>query len=246
MKGPLLLALVALSMGCRSAAPARPAPPAPPPAARQMPDSLHWVRNSAEYRAVALQSYRLAGEEIEKAARGRAAGSWAVVLDADETALDNSGYEKELFEQAAKHTPERWAEWVRRKAAPAVPGAPAFVGRVRDLGGRIAFVTNRTEAECPDTAANLEARGMAGDAVLCRPPDQRDKRARFEKVARGEAFPDGKPVEVLMWVGDNINDFPGMSQDSRKGPEEAFAPFGTRFIALPNPVYGSWEDNPRE
>lgn len=244
MRRPLAVALVALCLGCRSAEPARPAAPTPPPAS--FPSALHWVRNSAEYRAIALQSYRLAGEEIEKAARGREAGSWAVILDADETVLDNSGYEKELFEQGAKHTPERWAEWVRRKSAPAVPGAPAFLRRVRGLGGRIAFVSNRTEAECPDTAATLEARGMAGDAVLCRPPDQRDKRARFEKVASGEAFPDGKPVEVLMWVGDNINDFPGMSQASRKGPDDAFAAFGTRYFALPNPVYGSWEENARE
>jgi predicted secreted acid phosphatase len=82
--------------------------------------------------------------------------------------------------------------------------------------------------------------------MLCKPKESGDKNPRFEKVARGEAFGDGRPVEVLMWVGDNIQDFPGLSQAIRKGTDEAYAPFGTRFIALPNPMYGSWEKSPRE
>lgn len=238
-----LLALAALTLGCRSAAPVRPTVPA---AKREMSDSLHWSRNSAEHRALALQTYRLATDQIEKAARGRENGTWAVILDADETVLDNSTYEKELLERGAKHTPELWAAWVARKAAPAIPGAPAFVHRVRELGGRVAIVSNRTLAECPDTGANLKSLGIPYDAILCRPPERSEKGPRFQKVAWGEAFEDGAPVDVLMWVGDNIQDFPDMTQAIRKGPEEAFAPFGTRFIVLPNPMYGSWEKNPQE
>ena len=246
------LVVVALAVGCRSATPPRvgtppsPAPPSPAPAGREMPDSLHWARNSAEHRAIALQTYRLASDQIQRAAQGREAGTWAVILDADETILDNSAYEKELLQQGVTHTPERWAAWVARKAAPAIPGAPAFVRKARELGGRIAIVSNRTEAECPDTGANLANLGVSYDAILCRPPQGSDKGPRFEQVARGEAFADRRPVEVLMWVGDNIQDFPGMSQAIRQGPEEALSPFGTRFIVLPNPMYGSWEKNPRE
>jgi 5'-nucleotidase (lipoprotein e(P4) family) len=211
-----------------------------------MGDALHWVRNSAEYRAIALETYRLAADQIRRAAAGRDAGTWAVILDADETVLDNSAYEKELLQQGVTHTPERWSAWVGRRAAPAVPGAVAFVHGVKELGGRIAIVSNRTEAECADTAANLAALDVAPDAILCRPRETGDKNPRFEKVARGEAFADGRPAEVLMWVGDNIQDFPSLSQAIRKGAEDAYAPFGTRFIALPNPMYGSWEKNPQE
>lgn len=255
--GPVLVVVV-LAVGCRSATPPRPgAPPSPAPSpaapspavspgGREMADALHWFRNSAERRAIALQTYRLATDQIERAARGREPGTWAVILDADETVLDNSTYEKELLEQGTTHTPDRWAAWVARKASPAIPGAPAFVRRARELGGRIAIVSNRTEAECPDTGANLASLGVSYDAILCRPPDRGEKGPRFEKVARGEAFPDGRPAEVLMWVGDNIQDFPGATQAIRQGPEDAFGPFGTRFIVLPNPMYGSWEKNPRE
>src|SRR5262245_43345381 len=168
--GSVLLALAVAA--CRTAA--APVPP-PPPAPPEMSDSLHWVRNSAEYRAIALETYRLAAGQIQRAAQGRPAGSWAVVLDADETVLDNSSYEKELLQQGVTHTPERWSAWVARKAAPAVPGAVAFIRGVKDLGGRVAIVSNRTEAECPDTAANLAAVGAPPDAILCKPAETGDK-----------------------------------------------------------------------
>jgi predicted secreted acid phosphatase len=86
---------------------------------------------------------------------------------------------------------------------------------------------------------------MPVDVVLCR-PDQgsSDKNPRFDAVAQGTAQPDLGPLEVLAFVGDNIQDFPRLSQDVRLEPETAFAPFGERFFLLPNPLYGSWERNP--
>jgi 5'-nucleotidase (lipoprotein e(P4) family) len=250
MRRPLALACMVLAAGCRTAvdsAPSAPRPPAAAPASKpELPDSLHWFRNSAERRALSLQAYRLATEQIEKAARGREAGSWAVILDADETVLDNSGYEKELLERGIAHTPELWSAWVARKASPVIPGAVAFVGRVHALGGRVAIVSNRTEAECPDTEGNLKNVGIPCDAILCKSEDRSEKGPRFERVVKGDAFPDGRPVDVLMWVGDNILDFPDLTQAIRTGPEDAFAPFGTRYIVLPNPMYGSWEKNPKE
>ena len=257
MRRAPVLVLAVLVAACKSTAPARlPAPPtapspatspgdAPPTPKVELGDALHWFRNSAERRAIALQTYRWATERIEKVAQGHEAGSWGVILDADETVLDNSTYEKDLLGRRLTHTPELWTAWVARKAAPAIPGAAGFIGHVRALGGRVAIVSNRTEAECPDTAANLASLGVSYEALLCR-SESRDKAARFAKVASGEAFADGKAIEVLMWVGDNIQDFPGMTQAIRKGPEDALAPFGSRFIVLPNPMYGSWESNPQE
>ncbi|HET6765570.1 MAG TPA: hypothetical protein VFH27_17945, partial [Longimicrobiaceae bacterium] len=75
-----------------TAAPMAMPPQGPPPGAR-LPNEVHWFRNSAEMRALFLQSYRLAGDQIRQAAAGQAAGNWAVILDADETVLDNSLYQ---------------------------------------------------------------------------------------------------------------------------------------------------------
>jgi 5'-nucleotidase (lipoprotein e(P4) family) len=214
-------------------------------AAPSLPDSLHWVRNSAEYRAAALQAFRLATARVEEAAGGRAAGTWAVVADADETLLDNSQYQKERAEAGLPFTPESWTEWVGRREAPAVPGAVDFARRVRELGGRLAVVTNRTQAECPDSEVNLRALGVEPDAILCRPEGAHGtKEPRFQQVESGQAFGAG-PVEVLLYVGDNILDFPGLDQQARLSLERLEA-FGRRFVVVPNPMYGSWERNPRQ
>jgi predicted secreted acid phosphatase len=135
-----------------------------------------------------------------------------------------------------------WTAWCARREAVPLPGASAFLSRVRALGGRIAIVTNRSAAECPDTEAVFQAQGLAYDAMLCRPEGgPSDKNPRFEAVARGTAgLP---PLEPVAFVGDNIQDFPGQSQAIRRQGDEAFQAFGGGYFVLPNPMYGSWEGN---
>jgi 5'-nucleotidase (lipoprotein e(P4) family) len=254
---PALL-LVITAAACRSAAPAAsPAPPAAPrataspaPVALASPDlpkNVRWAQRSAEYRASCAQTYRLATAHVEKAAAGREAGSWGIVADGDETVISNVQYEIERARAGKADAPfdqQVWAAWVRRREATALPGAAAFIRRVRELGGRVAIVTNRMGSECGDTRANFEALGLAIDVMLCREEGQpSDKNPRFERVRSGEAFASG-PVEVIAFLGDNIRDFPGGSQDLRKKGEDALADFGVRYFILPNPLYGSWESNP--
>ena len=216
-------------------------PPATPVvAADSLPTEVRWVRTSAEWRAIALQTYRLATGRMEELARGRPAGSWAVVLDADETVLDNSEYQRRLAATGTRYVDSTWALWVRERAATAVPGAPAFTARVRALGGRIAIVTNRADTLCADTRENLRRVGAEVDVVLCKPPGMSDKNPRFRAVERGTALPGAGALAVLLWIGDNIQDFPGLTQRAR-GDDAALAPFGDRWFLLPNPMYGSWE-----
>jgi predicted secreted acid phosphatase len=49
---------------------------------------------------------------------------------------------------------------------------------------------------------------------------------------------------VLMFFGDNIQDFPKLSQALRDGGEAGYANFGRTWFLLPNPMYGSWEKLP--
>jgi len=240
------LALTA-SAACRSAAPSAPpqAPTAPVVApATRPPESIRWTRDSAEHRAVFLQVYRAATAHVEREAAARAPGTWAVVLDADETVLDNSLYQLERARAGKPFDAESWRAWCARREAVPLPGAQAFLARVRALGGKVAIVTNRTVGECPDTEAVFRAHGLAYDVMLCKPDSgPSDKGPRFEAVARGTT-PLGPPaLEVISFVGDNIQDFPGLSQAVRKEADEAFADFGARFFVLPNPMYGSWERN---
>lgn len=239
----MLLALVAAG-ACASAP--EPAPPAPVAVPIQLPNEIHWVRSSAEHRAIFLQVYGNATEDLERLAAGLPAGSWAVIMDADETILDNSLFELERFREGWDYSEERWNHYVRRQVSTALPGAAEFVRRVHALGGRVAVVTNREEQVCPETRGNLDRLGIRVDIVLCRPPGASDKNPRFEAVARGTATADLPPLRVVMWIGDNIQDFPALSQDIRTAPPEAFAEFGRRYYLLPNPMYGSWERNPAQ
>jgi len=210
-----------------------------------IPASVRWFRASAERRAAYLQGFRLATTVIERRSAGLAPGSWVVILDADETVIDNSRYEQELAERHASYSEPTWLEWVLREAAAAVPGAAAFTARVRALGGRVAIVTNRDDRYCDPTRANLQKVGIVADEVLCKTdPKNGSKDPRFEAVAAGTAPSTLGPLKVLMWVGDNIQDFPRLTQAIRTAGDGAFADFGETYIVLPNPMYGSWEKNP--
>jgi 5'-nucleotidase (lipoprotein e(P4) family) len=176
--------------------------------------------------------------QVERAAAGRAVGSWGVIVDADETIISNLAYQEERTALGRGYTSESWTAWVRRKEATALPGAAAFLHRVRALGGRIAVVTNRRAAVCPETGANLTAVGLIYDTILCR-TDEEDKNPRFQAVAAGTGGQ--PPIEVVAYVGDNIRDFPAASQAIRETGPEGFAKFGTTWFIVPNPLYGSWE-----
>lgn len=235
---PLLLVLAACTTGTAGG----PAPVAPETAS--LPDDVQWVRNSAEHDAAFRQTFLLAGEELRRRAAAVRPGTWATVLDADETTLDNSEFERDLARSPNEYDEESWNDWVRERRAPALPGAADYVRLARALGGRVIIVSNRAEEVCDATRENLAAVGIAADLVLCKRAGESDKNPRFERIAAGTASADLPPLEVLVWIGDNIRDFPRLSQELRFAPDSAFAPFGRSFFILPNPMYGSWEDNP--
>jgi len=205
------------------------------PAAAPMSKEIHWLRNSAEYRAITRQTYALAARTLDAKVQAHKGGPWGVVLDCDETVLDNSEHQKES--QGKPFSQEAWTAWVNRKEAKAIPGASAFTKHVRDLGGKVVIVTNRLEAgECPATEANLQAVKITYDAIHCK-KDSSDKNPRFQAVAA--------EMEILEFIGDNIQDFPAQTQELASKDDAAFADFGSKFFTLPNPMYGSWEKNPQ-
>jgi 5'-nucleotidase (lipoprotein e(P4) family) len=221
LRMPLALLLLA---GCQSMHVAGP----------QMSGALHWYRNAAEKRAIFEQTYALALQQLRTRAAELPQGTWGVILDVDETVLDNSAYQKEF----PRYTEKTWDQWIARKTAVAQPGAIGFMQAVRELGGLVILVTNREQRTCADTELNLQRAGVPHDGIHCM-TNTVDKNPRFAEVQRGANGT--APVNVLMWIGDNIQDFPAMSQHSTD-----FGAFGSKYFVLPNPVYGSWEELPRD
>jgi 5'-nucleotidase (lipoprotein e(P4) family) len=237
-----------------AAAPAPPSAPAPAasPAAAPRPrpgggpglgDGIKWFRTAAEYKAITISVYRAATAAVTAASQGKPRDSWAVVLDADETVLDNSVFQRDLAAGTAPFTEDLWATFARQRSAVPVPGAKAFLDKVKELGGRIAIVTNRWNNLCEDTKENFRLQQIPFDSIACR-VDTSDKDPRLAAAATGAAFGDGKAREVLAIVGDNIQDFPTLKQTLREQPDSAFDLFGVRYFVLPNPMYGSWQQNP--
>lgn len=249
------LALSALLAGCASLHNPQPAPgaapppplsapaPAPTPAPAPLPNAVGWVLG-AEYRAAAVQTFRTAGRELERLAAVLEPGTWAVIADVDDTILSNVQYELELAAAsgcALTFDRTLWNAWVERRAARPLPGAVAFLERVRQLGGRVALVTNRAAELCPPTEDNLRAEGVPYDLILCRPPGSDGSKApRWASVRSGTAAAGVPPLEVVMYLGDNIRDFPDLDQTLRDAPETDLADFGALYFVLPNPMYGSF------
>jgi 5'-nucleotidase (lipoprotein e(P4) family) len=245
----LLALLAAMLFGCVSA------PSNTEPATDEVVHgALHWGRNSAEHRALYEQTFRLAAEHLDELAQKYEPGTWAVSADADETLIDNSQFEIEIRKKGDSYNQENWDDWVRREAAPATPGAVEFARHVKNAGGYLAVVTNRRTGHCAPTAENLRREGIVFDIVLCR-TDDGEKEPRWDAIANGTAsqWPEAQPgqnpiagpVTIVMWLGDNIGDFPDHDQEIRR-QEDPILEYGDRYFVFPNPVYGSWEANPKQ
>jgi 5'-nucleotidase (lipoprotein e(P4) family) len=196
---------------------------------------LKWYQRSAERHALSLQAYGAATAKVTARVAAGVPASWGVVMDIDETTLNNSAYQKARGELGTGYSPGSWTDWVNQKAATPLDGALAFTKKVKQLGGKVVFVTNRVAAtECAQTEQNLAAQGFTYDAIHCKSTTS-DKNPRFDAVKM--------TMEVVAFVGDNIQDFPLLSQDLRKQPESAYAAFGSTFFLIPNPMYGSFEKN---
>lgn len=219
-------------------------------------DATLWVQGSAGYRAAALQTYRLARRALDRAlvdssrtalldpGEGYRDRPPAVILDVDETVLDNSPYQARLVRSGREFSPETWTAWVREEAAEPVPGALAFTRAAAERGVAVYYVTNRDHRVEPATRANLRRLGFPlpdeGDRILTQ--DEReawgsDKASRREHVARDH--------RVLLLLGDDFNDFVSGARTSaeayRRLVERHADRFGRDWFMLPNPTYGTWE-----
>ncbi|HEV7484860.1 MAG TPA: HAD family acid phosphatase [Thermoanaerobaculia bacterium] len=253
-KGLITLFLVALcapEMHAQVALPACPAPVCAPRAADATRGlEVKYVRDSAEYATLSRQVYRMATTAVAK--NHPASGTWGVILDIDETTLDNSQYQLERGIYGIGYDDASWASWVRRGEAGTVPGVKDFLDAVRSSGGRIIFITDRyTEYVALDgsktdllkaTRDNLTNNGLLASAdLLClktNPNDTKATRRQSAKDGSGVCSWSGTPVQIVAFVGDQMTDFPQKGEPfTVAGTDKEF---GNSFFLLPQPMYGRW------
>lgn len=202
--------------------------------------STLFVQQSAEYQALCMQAYNVASSRLLEAVTA-GVESPAVILDIDETVLDNSAYSAWQVASDNPYSSETWALWTDLAAAPEVPGATAFLNLADSLGVALFYVSNRDTSALLPTIKNMADLGMPQLAqsqfyLKTNTSGKAERRKKIEDMG----------YEVLLFVGDNLGDFhESWDKESVAKREEltvaAQPEFGRKYIVLPNPIYGTWE-----
>ena len=222
--------------------------------------SVTWQTTSKEYRYLTTSTYHRASEYLKSASLPTT--PWMVTMDIDETVLDNSDYQVILDRSGRTYTSESWAKWVASEQARLVPGVGSFIETVIGLGGHVGFITNRNRVQDHHTWSNMIALGLplttTNSCLMGRSSKDvssvnggniiNDKDLRREQLENGtsscyqaenerhNSFPG---ATIVMQVGDNIEDFAGVTQETAS-LEALLASTETTYILLPNPMYVSW------
>ena len=235
----LLLALTFVFSACSDRG-ERPLQDLAAPPNGQSVGALLWFQTSAEAQALYYQAYALARLRLIEALREPRSKQPAVVVDIDETLLDNSPHQARLIE-TGQTFPAFWDEWIERADARALPGAAEFLRFADSNGVAVFYVSNRDAKMLDATVRNLERRNfpqLTPDKILLRTTES-SKTSRRASIAQ--------QYDILLLIGDNLNDFSevfeGLEQAQRSSAAERMRElFGKRFIVLPNPFYGDWEN----
>ena len=217
--------------------------------------SVLFQQTSAEGLASSLQTYKIAQQVLDQALADL---TWsalpgqtkyqnkqpAIILDVDETVLDNLAYQARGILDGTKY-PTGWIDWGNEVAAKEVPGAKDFLNYAHSKGVAIFYITNRVVELKNATQKNLTKLGIPWDqsqeTILMRGENGwgSDKGSRRSLVSDKH--------RVLMLVGDNLGDFVdakdnNLAPDGRQDIVEIYREYwGTKWFMLQNTTYGDWE-----
>jgi 5'-nucleotidase (lipoprotein e(P4) family) len=201
-----------------------------------------WTQSSAEARALRYQAFALARLVLDRDFKTSRHSSRkrAVIVDVDETVLDNSRYQAELILKHEPYSSASWTAWCKRAEAGALPGAVEFLRYAASRRVRVFYVTNRRQADKAATIANLKQLDfpdVSEQTVMVR-IDGASKESRRQEISR--------QYRIVLLLGDNLADFSNVfegktTEERAAAVDAAWKKFGTQFIVLPNPMYGDWE-----
>ncbi|WP_213991989.1 5'-nucleotidase, lipoprotein e(P4) family [Sodalis sp. dw_96] len=241
--GLAVIILSLLGSGCVSPQPPAAADTAQLKLTNQTVFAVNWMQQSGEYSALSYQAFN-AAEMAFIQARPKPGLKKAVVVDLDETMIDNSAYAGWQIKNHHPFTNASWSRWIEARKAKALPGAVDFSHYVNEHGGRIFYVSNRDQKDYSATVDNLNALGFADvtpQTLLLKPAGgNTNKVDRFDAVEK-------QGYDIAVFVGDNLNDLSGEPYHQLNIQRRDFVnrhqdEFGHKYIMLPNPSYGDWEN----
>jgi len=212
--------------------------------------AILYMQKAAEYRALAYQAYNIARwqldadfekKNLKKLPKPERKKPRAVMVDIDETVLDNSPANAFLVKNRRPFNTTDWYAWGEMRKAKPIPGAVDFLNYANSRNVRIFFVSNRDEVQKQATIDNLKSAGFANvsaENVLLRNGDSSKEPRRQQILAK---------YRIVFSMGDNLDDhsvaFENRSVADRFADvDKAKDLFGKKYILLPNAMYGTWEN----
>lgn len=225
---------------------------------------LKWYRNSAEKNALYHQAYNYGARYVKDWVSDNKPQpkTWGVILDIDETTLDNSWYFAKC-QETLNGNENKFEHYISNaNKSVALPGVVDFTKLVHSLGGYVTMLSNRdgsfndsSGSTLDRTIANLKDQNVYFDNVVLANGKQSknpsDKNPRFNAVITGKynlkemVMSNELPAHaIIAYFGDNIQDFPKFKQkdlDKLDKNDSVYNKFGNGYFILPNPIYGSWD-----
>ena len=219
-----------------------------------------WTQRSVEFKGNAMSIYALGKIRLDQAladkkwtaAPAEQKGDFgnlppAVVLDVDETVLDNSAYQVWTIKAGKSFSVKTWNEFCDAQISRAIPGSVEFTKYADSKGVKVFYVSNRDAVTEKSTRENMEKLGypMGGnvDTFLMQ---GKQKDWGSAKSTRRAAIT--KDYRLLLNFGDNFGDFDDRYRSSEAEREKAFDEnkerWGREWLVLANPTYGSFESAP--
>ncbi|MBE0650313.1 MAG: 5'-nucleotidase, lipoprotein e(P4) family [Bacteroidales bacterium] len=212
------------------------------PAGEHMMQAVLWQELSAEHRALCYQAFNTAKLRLNiiLSKKIHRAKPLAIVTDIDESILDNSPFNGKLIQENKEYTGKEWSEWVKLEKATAIPGAVEFLQYAKKRGVEVFYITNRSIKQQQETMENLRKLGFPyiDNKHFLMKENTSSKKSRREKVRETH--------DVVMLIGDNLADFNHLFDNQSTKNRNLIVDslrneFGSKYIMLPNPMYGDWE-----
>jgi 5'-nucleotidase (lipoprotein e(P4) family) len=205
---------------------------------RDLVMSILWQQNSGEYAALCHQAFNMGKIYIKTLPdeKGR-----AVVLDIDETILDNSPYAAWMAKTGNPWANETWEAWCNEAVAGAVPGSLDFTLFLQKNNIEIFYISNRPASTKSNTVLNMKNIGFpfSDDEHTALMETTSDKTPRIENIKK-------QGRKIILYAGDNLDDFDSSirrlnNEERVKWTDGQIENFGAYWIVLPNAVYGTFE-----
>ncbi|AVG12288.1 5'-nucleotidase, lipoprotein e(P4) family [Paenibacillus larvae] len=198
-----------------------------------------WFQTAGETKALYYQGYNIGRLKLDTALAKGTNKKPAIILDLDETVLDNSPYQAMTVKEG-KTYPYKWDEWIDKAESEALPGAIDFLKYAESKGVDIYYISDRRINQLDATIKNLEhvdAPQATKEHVLLKDPQEKGKEKRREIVSQKN--------DIVLLFCDNLSDFTDFDHKSVKERnnmvDETKEQFGDKYIIFPNPMYGNWE-----